>query len=360
MTGMALDRQQHRTPPSLFPKKPLSPSYFPRISDPPSTVSPTVTRSVRSLMTASTAWSPTVQSENTTTKHGIIFTTKGFWQLLVVSPIFLQNHDSSSTVSPTVTRSDTVPSLMTTSTAQSPTVQSENIITKHGCDFTVVSPIRPQIYDPPFTVSPTVTRSDTVYSLITASTAQSPTVQSKNTITKHGCVFTAVTSSTTWPPTVQSEATNKKHDYNSIEEGFWQISQQLNALLQKTIELKNITQKVHNLHTDSAKSSDNSPLRDTVQVTNVFQQVQTNSDADSFDDESSPRGDTSDRKFPAFWHFFFPPKHHEHTPSVKLTRYYDYLKYICLFLIILKIDNRYGNGWNKILFEDRFGDGWHK
>ena len=223
---------------------------------------------------------------------------------------------------------------------------------------------------------------------MTASTARPPTVQSENTITKHGYNFTAVTVSTTRPPTVQSEATNKKHDYNSIKEGVRQISQQLNELLQKIIEFWNITQKVHDPHTDSAKSSDNSPLRGdksvpvtqqnspavenvryvydhfaqnfTVQVTDVFQQVQTDSDANSFNDEIPPRGDTSDQNFPAFWHLFLPPKHHKHTPSVKHTEYYDFLKYIYLFLITVRIDDRYGDGWNKILFEDHFGSSWHK
>ena len=164
----------------------------------------------------------------------------------------------------------------------------------------------------------------------------------------------------------------------------------MNELLQKIIESQDITQKVHNHQTDSAAdSSDNSPLRGdksvpvitpqnspavenvryvydhfaqnfTVQVTDVFQQVQTNSDADSFDDDSPPRGDMNDQTFPAFWHPFLPPKHHKHTPSVKHTKYYDSLKYIHLFLITIKIDDRYGNGWNKILFEDRFGDSWYK
>ena len=61
----------------------------------------------------------------------------------------------------------------------------------------------------------------------------------------------------------------------------------------------------------------------TVQVTNILQQVQTDSDADSFDDESPLRGDTSEPKFtsqifPAFWHTFLPPEHdHVNNPSVK-------------------------------------------
>ena len=123
MTGMALDCRQHRIPPGIFQQQQVSPLFL-WTHDSSFTVSPTVTRSniVYSLMTASTAWSPTVQSENTAMKHGYNFTTEGFWQLSVVSPIFPRISDSSSTVSPTVTRSDTVYSLMTASTAQSPIV----------------------------------------------------------------------------------------------------------------------------------------------------------------------------------------------------------------------------------------------
>jgi len=294
ITGMAMDRRQHRTPPGLFPKK-----LFPRISDSPFTMSPTVTRSVR-LMTESTARSPTVQSENTFTKKGFVF-------------------------------------------VRSPTVQS---------------------------VSPTITRSDTVSSLMTVSTARSPTVQSENTFTKKGFVFVR-------SPTVQSEDTNEKHEYdfsNFIEERFRQLSvqitQRMNDLFQKII--------VDNSHLRGDKSvpvitPQNSPTVEnvryvydhfaqnfTVQVADVFQQVQTDSDADSFDDERPPRGDTNDRNSPAFWHLFLPPEHHEHTPSVKHTKYHDCLKYTNLFLITIKIDDRYGDGWNEILFEDRFGDSWHK
>merc|ERR1712232_1300739 len=100
-------------------------------------------------------------------------------------------------------------------------------------------------------------------------------------------------------------------------------------LLQKIIDSRNFTQHVQDHQTDSA------------------------ADADSFDDESPPRGDTNDRNCSAFWHFFLPPEHHEHTPSVRLTKYYDSLKCILLFLILLRIDDRYGDGWNEILFEDR-------
>merc|ERR1712032_751546 len=37
----------------------------------------------------------------------------------------------------------------------------------------------------------------------------------------------------------------------------------------------------------------------------------------------------------------------------------DYVKFILLFVALLKIDERYGDGWNELIFEDRFGDGWH-
>ena len=37
----------------------------------------------------------------------------------------------------------------------------------------------------------------------------------------------------------------------------------------------------------------------------------------------------------------------------------DYMKPIILFVALIKIDNRYGDGWHKLIFEDRFGDGWH-
>ena len=178
---------------------------------------------------------------------------------------------------------------------------------------------------------------------MTETPAPSPTVHSKNTTTKHGFVFDAkrfqppsvvspTFASTARPPTVQSEATNQKHDYDFInevmKEGFQQLSvqinkqidEQMNELFQKIIDFTNFTQQFQVHQTDSA------------------------ADADSFDDESPPRGDTSDRNCSAFWHFFLPPEHHEHTPSVKLTRYYDCFKCILLFLILLQIDDRYGDG----------------
>ena len=66
---------------------------------------------------------------------------------------------------------------------------------------------------------------------------------------------------------------------------------------------------------------------------------------------------SSDRNSPAFWHSFLPPEHdHVNKPSIKHPKYYDTLKYTNLFLITIKIDNRYGDGWNEILFDDRFGD----
>jgi len=272
----------------------------------------------------------------------------------------------------------------------------------------------PRISDSPFTMSPTVTRSDTVSSLMTVSTVRSPTVQSENTFTKKGFVFVrspTVQSEDTHKkhdndsidtarlPTVQSEDTNEKHDYdfsNFIEERFRQLSvqitQRMNDLFQKII--------VDNSHLRGDKSvpvitPQNSPTVEniryvydhfaqnfTVQVADFFQQVQTDSDADSFDDERPP---TSDRNYPACWHSFLPPEHdHVNKPSVKHPKYYDTLKYTNLFLITIKIDDRYGDGWNeilfkfylmfvvllridqrhgndwnKIIFEDRFGDGWH-
>ena len=36
---------------------------------------------------------------------------------------------------------------------------------------------------------------------------------------------------------------------------------------------------------------------------------------------------------------------------------FDFLKFFLLIVVLLKINDRYGNGWNKILFEDWFGDG---
>ena len=38
---------------------------------------------------------------------------------------------------------------------------------------------------------------------------------------------------------------------------------------------------------------------------------------------------------------------------------FDYIKFSLLFVVLLRIDQRHGNDWDKILFEDRFGDGWH-
>ena len=38
----------------------------------------------------------------------------------------------------------------------------------------------------------------------------------------------------------------------------------------------------------------------------------------------------------------------------------DFMKFIFFTFVMLKIDDRYGDGWNKIVFDDRFGDGWHK
>jgi len=109
-----------------------------------------------------------------------------------------------------------------------------------------------------------------------------------------------------------------------MKEGFQQLSKQLeqmNESLKKIIEFRDFTQHVHDHQTDSA------------------------ADADS--------------NCPAFWHFFLPPDHHEHTPSVQSPGYSDCFKIILLFLILIRIDDRYGDGWNEILFEDRFGDGWH-
>ena len=37
----------------------------------------------------------------------------------------------------------------------------------------------------------------------------------------------------------------------------------------------------------------------------------------------------------------------------------DYMKPIILFVALIKIDDRYGDGWHELIFEDRFGDGWH-
>ena len=34
--------------------------------------------------------------------------------------------------------------------------------------------------------------------------------------------------------------------------------------------------------------------------------------------------------------------------------------FFILFIVLLMIDYRYGDGWNELIFEDRFGDGWHK
>jgi len=39
---------------------------------------------------------------------------------------------------------------------------------------------------------------------------------------------------------------------------------------------------------------------------------------------------------------------------------FDFLKFFFLIVALLKIDEQYGDSWNKCLFEDRFGDGWHK
>ena len=36
---------------------------------------------------------------------------------------------------------------------------------------------------------------------------------------------------------------------------------------------------------------------------------------------------------------------------------FDFLKFFLLIVVLLKINNQYSNGWNKILFEDHFGDG---
>ena len=36
------------------------------------------------------------------------------------------------------------------------------------------------------------------------------------------------------------------------------------------------------------------------------------------------------------------------------------MKFALLFIVMSKIDDRYSNGWNKLVFEDLFGDGWHK
>ena len=37
----------------------------------------------------------------------------------------------------------------------------------------------------------------------------------------------------------------------------------------------------------------------------------------------------------------------------------DFMKYILLTFVMLKIDDRYGNGWNKLVFNNQFGKGWH-
>jgi len=37
----------------------------------------------------------------------------------------------------------------------------------------------------------------------------------------------------------------------------------------------------------------------------------------------------------------------------------DYMKPIILFVALIRIDDRYGDGWHELIFEDRFGDGWH-
>ena len=190
------------------------------------------------------------------------------------------------------------------------------------------------------------------------------------------------------------------------------LNQQMNEFPQKVIELTAITQQVQARYivcqqTDStAKSFVNigSPPRGdtsvpkiapqisptvedimhildqhaqnlTVQFTDIIQQVQarsivckqTNSAANSFDNiRSPPRGEMivpkiAPRILPTFWHTFLSHKHiHAKNPSVTKPKYYDSLKFINLLLITVKIDNRNGDGWNKILSEDRFGNSWHK
>ena len=39
---------------------------------------------------------------------------------------------------------------------------------------------------------------------------------------------------------------------------------------------------------------------------------------------------------------------------------FDFMKCFLLFIVMIKIDNRYSNNWNELVFEDWFGNGWHK
>ena len=42
------------------------------------------------------------------------------------------------------------------------------------------------------------------------------------------------------------------------------------------------------------------------------------------------------------------------------TKGFDYVKFVLLFFVMLKIDDRYSNGWNKLIFENQFSNSWHK
>ena len=42
------------------------------------------------------------------------------------------------------------------------------------------------------------------------------------------------------------------------------------------------------------------------------------------------------------------------------TKGFDHVKFVFLFFVMLKIDDRYSNGWNKLVFEDQFGNSWQK
>ena len=62
-----------------------------------------------------------------------------------------------------------------------------------------------------------------------------------------------------------------------------------------------------------------------------------------------------------FWNNFLSPEFlpAQHLSVKKPPRKFDSLKYV-LFVILVRIEDEYGNGWNKNLFEDWFGDVWHK
>ena len=170
----------------------------------------------------------------------------------------------------------------------------------------------PRISNFSFTVSPTVTRSDTVCSLMTVSAIQSKVTNNNNSkgstakiprpaFPSDSSPMSKVAPFTFTMPEDEYKKLRRESDQR-FETMLHKLNQQMNEFSQKIIELTTITQQVQ------ARSM-------------VCQQ--TDSAAKSFNNiRSPPRGDPIVPKItlqilPAFWHTFLSPKHvHAKNPSV--------------------------------------------